>query len=33
VLVNRDRPAGFPISPTRSRSVAYTGAAIQFKLQ
>jgi alpha-D-xyloside xylohydrolase len=33
VLVSRDHPAGYPFSPPRSKSVAYTGAAIQFKLQ
>jgi alpha-D-xyloside xylohydrolase len=33
VLVSRGHPAGFPFSPTQSKSVAYTGAAIQLKLQ
>ena len=33
VLVSRNHPAGFPFSPTQSRSVAYTGTAIHLKLQ
>jgi alpha-D-xyloside xylohydrolase len=33
VLVSRNHPAGFPFSPSQSRSAVYAGAAIRFKLQ
>jgi alpha-D-xyloside xylohydrolase len=33
VLVSKAHPAGFPFTPTQFKSVEYTGAAIQLKLQ
>jgi hypothetical protein len=33
VLVSKAHPAGFPFTPVQFRSVEYTGAAIQLKLQ
>ncbi len=33
VLVTKTHPAGFPFTPTRLRSVDYTGTAIRLKLQ